>query len=330
MSYTRRFSRTITVHYSGSISYPASQNGGTTHYSGSTQETINFDVTVDTDPFDRSVNEVNNGVDMLTTAVAATEVAQVESIRHHSNEIGQTIVSGFFKTVKSDISQQISELKNRSEALLIQLSQLAKRCNDKKRQMGVDYQRISSRYAKIFTDLDNELDNRLHAIDQPVFSFRETADEIGSGSEKMVATPTVTAGENAHVLATMAASLAKRQASDTIGKMRRYLNVQRDTDSLLNHCLSSGGEGQLLVTPFAVADFVDGRNSSRAEVFASPMLDQVDRQTLASAKTGSDESPESAKRISDYFNRELADMFGANSSSHSRRVAEMAAKLFKS
>ena len=132
MSYTRHFSKTITVHYSGSVSYPASQSGGTKSYSGSTKETIHFNVTVDTDPFDESVEHMKDGVDLLTGSVAATEAAQVSSIRENSARIGQTIISGFFKTVKSDISQQITELRTRTDALLVQLNELAKRCNVKR------------------------------------------------------------------------------------------------------------------------------------------------------------------------------------------------------
>ena len=99
MSYTRRFSRNITVHYSGNVSYPPSQHGGTKYYSGSTTETVYFDVTVDTDPFDKEVHEMKGHVDLLTGSVVATEAAHVNSIDEKSRQIGDTIIRGFFKTV---------------------------------------------------------------------------------------------------------------------------------------------------------------------------------------------------------------------------------------
>ena len=55
MSYSRNYSTTIAVHYSGSVSYPASEHGGSVSYSGTAYETVNVEVRVDTDPFDASV-----------------------------------------------------------------------------------------------------------------------------------------------------------------------------------------------------------------------------------------------------------------------------------
>ena len=332
MSYTRHFSKTITVHYSGSVSYPASQSGGYKSYSGSTNETIHFNVTVDTDPFDESVEKMKGGVDLLTGSVAATEAAQVQSIRENSHTIGQTIISGFFRTVKSDISQQIAELRTRTDALLVQLNELAKRCNDKRRQMGVDYQRISSRYAKIFDDLNKELDNRIHSIDEPVFRITRQTDEIGSGAERLVSTAAVSAGENARVHAQISASLAKRQAVNAIEKGRKFLDVQYTTDRLLNSCLRPGGEQQTIVTPFCVTDITTGPGMAQTDVYASPMLQGLTPAQLAEKlpddACNSTVSPDDARIISEYFNSEVAAAMQADPSEHSRRVAELTARLF--
>ncbi|RXE72823.1 hypothetical protein ED551_11780 [Muribaculaceae bacterium Isolate-013 (NCI)] len=332
MSYTRHFSKTITVHYSGSVSYPASQSGGTKSYSGSTKETIHFNVTVDTDPFDESVEHMKDGVDLLTGSVAATEAAQVSSIRENSARIGQTIISGFFKTVKSDISQQITELRTRTDALLVQLNELAKRCNDKRRQMGVDYQRISSRYSKIFDDLNKELDNRIHSIDEPVFRLTRQTDDIGSGAEKLVAAAAVSAGENARVHAEISASLAKRQAVNAIEKGHRFLQMQYATDRLLNRCLRPGGEQQSITTPFCVADTTTGPGTSRTDVYASPMLGAIPAEQLAdrlpAEACGATVSDDDARIIAEYFNSEVASAMQADTSEHSRRVAELTTRLF--
>ena len=40
MSYSRSFSKTIAIHYSGSVSYPASQSGGSVSYSGTAYEDV--------------------------------------------------------------------------------------------------------------------------------------------------------------------------------------------------------------------------------------------------------------------------------------------------
>ena len=116
MSYSRSFTKRIAVHYSGSVSYPASQSGGRVSYSGTQYENVVVNINVDTDSFDSSVKQCNNSVGVLTGAVVATEGAQVLSIKKNAQKIGQTIIDGFFKTVRSEISQQIMELKNQIES----------------------------------------------------------------------------------------------------------------------------------------------------------------------------------------------------------------------
>jgi hypothetical protein len=180
MSYTRSVRQTIYVHYHGSASYPASQNGGTVSYSGTASEDVIVNVRVDTTPFDASSADCRPTVDGLTASVAATESAQVASIRSNSRRVGKTLIDGFFKTVRSEISQQINELKNNVEATLLKLQSDAQRCNDMQRQMEVDYNRKCDQYLRIFNELDNELRNRIQNLDQPTFLFRQQADMLNS------------------------------------------------------------------------------------------------------------------------------------------------------
>ena len=62
MSYNRRFSKTITIRYSGTVSYPASERGGTISYSGTATEVVDVNVHVDTNPFDHSVSNCNGQI----------------------------------------------------------------------------------------------------------------------------------------------------------------------------------------------------------------------------------------------------------------------------
>ena len=161
MSYSKRYRQTIAVHYSGSVSYPASENGGRASYSGTAYEEVVIDIDVDTDPFDREVRDCNATIGSMTGAIVATEAAQVASIRENSRKIGSTIVKGFFDTVRSELSQQIMELSTKVDTTLIHLQKLAQRCKDKQVQMQNDYGHLTSRYLKTFDDLNKELENRI-------------------------------------------------------------------------------------------------------------------------------------------------------------------------
>lgn len=333
MSYTRRFSKTVTVRYSGTVSYPASQHGGSVSYSGSAHETVNFDILVDTDPFDEAVDGMKSGVDMLTGSVVATEAAQLKAISDSSKKVGDTIVKGFFDTVRSDISQHIVELRIKSEALLLQLNKLAQRCREKQRQMGVDYQRLAERYLKIFTDLNKELENRIYTVDEPVFRSVRTLDEIGShaGNEEAPATVSVIAAENAKVHSMLAANVAKKQALESIAGARRFLDVQHETDDVIRRCLLPAAESAFLSTPYIVME-TKGEKAPWREVHASPLLKGVAKDVLYSGidKAGWEgHLPESDIRgISDYFNQKVANQHQNANNVHDHRVADMTARLF--
>lgn len=150
MSYSRSYKATIAVHYSGSVSYPASEHGGTTSYSGTAYEDVYVDIDVDTAPFDRSVGQCTNKVDVLTGAVVATEAAQVASIKQKAQQVGDTIVNGFFSTVKFEIDTQITELTKRVDALLLDMHEKQNKLIALREQMEKDYHRTADRYGNIF------------------------------------------------------------------------------------------------------------------------------------------------------------------------------------
>ena len=102
MSYSRSFTRTVAVHYSGSksVSYPASQNGGSmsVSYSGTAYEDVEVNIHVDTDPFDASEERCNDHVNGLTASVGVMNAAQCAAIAENADKVSQTIIDGFFNT----------------------------------------------------------------------------------------------------------------------------------------------------------------------------------------------------------------------------------------
>lgn len=331
MSYSRSFSKTIAIHYSGSVSYPASQSGGSVSYSGTAYEDVVVNINVDTDAFDSSVRHCNNSVGALTGAVVATEGAQVASIRQNAIKIGQTIVDGFFSTVRSEISQQITELKNRIDADLIHLNELAKRCVDKQRQMESDYNRISGRYLKIFSDLDNELDNRIHEIDRPVFEFRQ---RTGSSSYRALdsdlAGGTAVAGaENSRLEAQISASVAKKRAFDTIRKANHFLARQKQTDRILEDCImEENATGDFCVPVCYMETSGEGGRTDKKVYSPIAGIDEgkmADRFCSFGYKTGPEQE---TGNIRMHFDNEVSSGYGASSASHDARVREYIVKLF--
>lgn len=330
MSYTRQVRKTIAVHYSGTVSYGPSQNGGTASYSGTAYEEVVVNVNVDTTPFDASTHKCGGQVDLLTGSVAATEAAQVASIKENSRKVGKTLIDGFFKTVRSEISQQINELKNNVEATLLKLQSDARRCNDMRRQMEVDYNRKCEQYLKIFSDLDRELENRIHNLDQPTFMFRSDADTLNSRlvESDMVPTVSISGGENARLGAQLSATLTKQRANDTLGKATRFLQVQKHTaDTITSSIIDSTSEGYLFL-PVCYMESADSHGSTTRDLYSPEQLASCKTQIREDLRNQQWPKPteEDMSAIRRYFNEAVSAAVGSDK--HGERVREQIIRLF--
>lgn len=334
MSYTQHMpTQYITVHYSGRVSYPASEHGGTVPYSGSVDEPVDVVVHVDTEEFDSQVNHCNNNVNLLTGSVAATEAAQVASVRENSKKIGETLISGFHHYVGYEISQQITELRNKIDSLLLNLRKFSERCLSKRDQMQSDYNRTCARYLKIFNELDQELENRIHSVDAPVFDLARSAETISQDSDLQgaVAVSSVSAAENSRLHAMISASVAKKRAKEAISKAERFLSVQYAADRVLADSLRPG-EAAIEYMPCCLVETEVGPQQHMAQIYPSPMLSKVPMDKLTYEMN---EFPwqaivpyDTAQKIGAYYNEEVASLSASARDEHSRRVAAMTANLF--
>ena len=171
MSYSKTYH--AYAHYEGRAPYSVNTGErtytGSVHYSGDVP--ITFTAYVNTDPFDYSVVKCNDRVDSLNGAVIALNGAQCAVIKQNSEKISKHIVDGFFNVVKSEISQDSARLRNIIVSQIALLKDHAVRVRQQKDTMTTDYNRISSRYVKIFTELDEECRKRVHALDTKAFEI---------------------------------------------------------------------------------------------------------------------------------------------------------------
>ncbi len=165
MSYTRKYSRTI----SGSVSASFSIDGKTVTRTVQWSEPVHIAIQVDDNVFNRQIGDLKRSVDATTASVVATELAQIESREVASGRIGHSISSGFANLVISEIEQQMLELNALIPAKFMEIQAISERCAQLRQQMEVDFRRISSRYHKLFSDLDNELKLRVQALDKKSF-----------------------------------------------------------------------------------------------------------------------------------------------------------------
>ena len=281
MSYRRSY--TGYVHYSGTVSYPPSQNGGSVSYSGS--EPVYITIDVDTDAFDASVDNCNDAVNALTGAVVATEAAQVESKRRASKKIASTIVKGFFDYVGADLSQKIKELASKCESLFFALMGHKENCLSKSKQMQDDYNRISKRYSKIFEDLDKETVSRIEVIDKPTFQFAETAQNLidRNSNTDLLGISTISANESIKLEAVLSCSRVKQQASILLAKANDYLQgTYRLANSVREMLDESQMEEEIMLPVLFVESVVNSDNKETkiigTDVEFAPSGESIDSQ----------------------------------------------------
>lgn len=199
MSYTRSYSSSIKVTGSIDVSYPASEYGGSTTVHYEQNVPVRFDVTVATEPFDNSINAAGACVDGLTASVAAMNAANCAAIAQNSDRISDSLISGFYDLIQSDISTKKAENSTAVQTKSALLLEHSKAVQDKHDRMLTDVERERAKFGKVFNELDKELERRINEVNKPAFmlsrkvrdevvikpylsSAAATADQLGAGS----------------------------------------------------------------------------------------------------------------------------------------------------
>lgn len=332
MSYKRTFNKTIEVHYSGTVSYPPSQSGGTKSFSGTARENVQVTINVDTDPFDNSVKSCNNRVSALTAGVAATETAEIISIKENSLKIGNTVIKGFFNNIRLEVSSKIMELTKRVEALLMDIKEKSDRLMSIKGQMETDYQRLADRYGHLFTELNTELENRVVALDLPVF---DTTRMISSSQSRLMESDLVNvvavAGmENTRLNAQIDAALTKHHASMAIAEANNFLSSKQSSERTIQNCTIDQSQDAIYYVPACCLIANNDSNVNDLQVFVSHALPKsVEKQLtkMSAPKTWQQVSKSDLDTIARFFNEQVNQSY-SNKDAHSTRVREMMSKLF--
>ena len=341
MSYTREYSEIVTgrVRRTVYIDYPASENGGSTSYEIDEEIDIPVDVNihVDTNPFDYSIQSCENNVDILTASVVATEAAQIASKRENSIKVADSIIEGFFSYIKSEISQQIAELSTQIEAHLMHVKELANACVAMKKQMESDFNRISSRYASIFEDLNNELSNRIFQLDKPAFVFKKETDnqKIRTSDNDLVNIVTIFGVESGDLQSKVCVSIAKKRALDTLYKAKLFLWQQKKLNTTIQQSMLNENTTNSFYVPICFIETNNVNFQIDKNIFIDEYLtslnnehhkNQLTEQFSSNSTLWNNSSKENQKNLSSYFNSELNNSASGNDK-HSVRVREMIQKI---
>ena len=106
------------------------------------------------------VRQTTGAVEELTNSVCAAEQKAAERVCN-------SVTKGFYTLIHSDVMQKKVEAQTVAEAQLQSLRHLAQDLRNNKKQLGVDFERITARYTKLFKNLADALQSRVYALDRP-------------------------------------------------------------------------------------------------------------------------------------------------------------------
>ncbi|MBR3160013.1 MAG: hypothetical protein IKF14_13080 [Atopobiaceae bacterium] len=137
-----------------------------------------FNFTVDTRPMAESIRGVNHSVELVGGAVTAMQVAVIASERKAADKICDSIDSGFYLLLRSKLSQRIAQFASTMSSRAGSMMETASSIERTHQQMVEDFNRIKSRYVKVFEGLNRELEKRVRELDRPAMNLAHCRSEF--------------------------------------------------------------------------------------------------------------------------------------------------------
>jgi hypothetical protein len=199
---------------------------------------VSLDITVDveTNDFDNSVTHCNRSIDGLTGSVVAMNAAQCAAIQRTAEDVSQSLIDGFFGTIKTELSQQLQALDSAIKAGFGLIQEQGKAVSEQKITLETDYNRISSRYTALFQDLDNECYKRIYALDKSSFNISRNVQKkllLETGAN-ISAKNLLGIQDESSSKSMMIASRVNRLTNDVLKTLRNYINQETAIAALIN------------------------------------------------------------------------------------------------
>ncbi len=215
-----------------------------------------YDINVGTQPMADKLNVVAHKVDLTTGAVAGMETAVIAQEKASTEEICGKLDVGFFNVVMSQIAQKMANESAKTHALAMELLQQQKALQNLQLRMTGDYNMISSRYAKLFGSLNQELKNRVTELDKPIMEFcLQNIAKLQNRILNLVSGVPVLQSEGMATSQSIAAAHLKSNAQELISAVSNYVKsdmIQKNTTETLWD--GSNKEEEVYYVPFIIKE----------------------------------------------------------------------------
>lgn len=326
---------TDTIHVTGytdtSIEYPKSDTGGTKEkrvYFEKDVE-ISIETYIEDEPFNQSVSDCSQEVNILTGAVITMEAAEIKTKADNANKVGKSLISGFFGYIRSEISQQIAEFKTQADAILGHLDKMGDDCVNKQQQMEKDYRRIEERYSHTFKELNKETRIRIIQLDKPVFSLIKDVQEQFSRvlQNTLLNTATVLGGETCTIQSKICSSGLRQRSLSVLESADNYLRSNESHQKEIQSILQNESGNSTLYAPVVYIETNNDNHgvatslhcNNRMTAFNSSFLSNEIKQKVQSTSSHWENlDTEQRSRIGDYLRHEIKHHLSAGTVEETR------------
>jgi hypothetical protein len=318
-------------------------------------EPVNVTINVRTESFDSSVSHCNTSIDVLTGAVVTMNAAQCAAIEQTGKEVSKHVIDGFFGTIRTELSQQIQALDSAIKAGFGLIFEQGKAVSAQKNVMETDFNRISSRYATLFQDLDDECRKRVYALDKQSFTLSEKVQKqlVSEATSNAAATNLMAMQEGPASRAMLLVSGLNRKCCEILKTLAAYITQETRLTSLINSFMEDeeAEDKQDLFVPVIFAESgaiggdavrgnarqTDTRRSSTVESFVPGFINATEKNAIAEAvnnfgttTTAWSEMPEKEKNLlNKEFNAICESYFSNNTGENGNRVYETLMGLWR-
>ena len=248
---------------------------------------INFEVS--TRPLADRIDGVTKQVGIVGGAVTAMQAAVVASEKEASDAICQSIDSGFYLLMRSRFSQRLAQFSSTMSSRVGSMVETSQAVDRTHQQMRGDFNRIKSRYVKLFDGLDRKLEERVRELDRDAMALAAKRTSLLVESQCREAPTALLCAADTHVVALKAAGAhVKSRARDSIGNLAGGAHHIIDHEATLARILDDEQRsGDMPVTVMSVPVVYAHEESLAAagtyatSVMAPTALPSVSRDAIA-------------------------------------------------
>lgn len=205
-----------------------------------------IDCVITTEALAREIESVSAHITATTAAVVGMQAAVISAEQMAADEVCNKLNAGFYTLIHSQISQKIAQYTSTLNSHLMKLRFVAGQLQGIQKQMEHDYTMLAERYLKIFTALNNNLEQRIAELERLTIDFVQIdAASVLHQTQQLPPILPVTQAETIAESQHLQLATTKAHTLELLHTLLRFLQERYSQNKLRLETLQSGAHSRL-------------------------------------------------------------------------------------